>query len=90
VYVVALGDSREIIAFHRHPIQDGAAATPHVHIGPAATGRDAAFLPGRFHKTHIPTGNIALEDVIRMLITEFGVEPRRADWESVLATSADA
>lgn len=84
-YSVTVRSGVEVIAFHHHPIGIGIVPAPHLHIGPAATGSDAMFLSGRFHKAHIPTGGIALERVIHMLITEFGVEPRRADWERVLA-----
>jgi hypothetical protein len=83
-YVVAQADAREIVSFHWHPAGLGTATTPHLHIGPAATGSDPPFRPGSLHKAHISTGYVPLEAVIRMLITEFGVEPRRADWESVL------
>jgi hypothetical protein len=32
---------------------------------------------------HFPTGRIALEDVLRLAITEFGVRPPRSDWAEV-------
>jgi hypothetical protein len=35
-------------------------------------------------RVHIPTGRVALEDVIRLAVEEFHVEPRRADWNEVL------
>jgi hypothetical protein len=33
---------------------------------------------------HVPTGRIALEELLRMAIAEFGARPRRKDWEQVL------
>lgn len=33
---------------------------------------------------HIPTGFVTLADIVRLLIAEFGVEPRRSDWQRVL------
>jgi hypothetical protein len=33
---------------------------------------------------HLPTGRIAFEQFIRLIILEFGVTPRRGDWETVL------
>lgn len=39
-------------------------------------------------KAHLPTEVISLPEVIRMTITEFGVEPLRSDWAAVLAEAA--
>jgi hypothetical protein len=35
-------------------------------------------------KAHIPTGRVELEDVLLLAIREFGVRPRRDDWEEIL------
>jgi hypothetical protein len=35
-------------------------------------------------RAHLSTGPVALEDILRLVITEFGVTPRRADWDTVL------
>jgi hypothetical protein len=37
-------------------------------------------------QAHIPTGFVTLSDVVRLLIEELGVEPRRQDWRTVLET----
>lgn len=81
-YFHALEDetSQEIIAYHWHPRLGSNFSFPHLHIG---TGIGAAL--GEVHKYHIPTGRVALEDVLRLAITEFGVTPQRADWEDVLS-----
>ena len=39
---------------------------------------------GDVHKYHIPTGRTALEDMLRLMIRDFGVEPQRSDWSAVL------
>lgn len=70
---------QEIIAYHWHPEQGSAYNFPHLHIG---TGVGASL--GEVHKYHFPTGRIALEDVLRLAVKEFGVEPQRADWEEIL------
>ncbi len=68
---------QELMAFHWHPRVAGV-GFPHLHPGrlfvadPALTG------------IHVPTGLIALEDVISFAITELGVRPRRADWTRIL------
>ena len=80
-YFHALEDERsqEIIAYHWHPRLGSNFNFPHLHIG---VGIGAAL--GEVHKYHIPTGRVALEDVLRLAITEFDVMPQRADWEDVL------
>jgi hypothetical protein len=35
-------------------------------------------------KAHFPTGRLAFEDVLRLVITQFGVIPLRDDWETML------
>jgi hypothetical protein len=76
-------DEREIIAYHWHP--HGDIAFPHLHIcAGARIGR------ADLRDAHIPTGRIALEDLLRMAITEFGVVPRRDDWREALAQTQAA
>jgi hypothetical protein len=33
---------------------------------------------------HLPTGPVSLADVVRLLIMEFDVAPRRPDWQAIL------
>lgn len=74
---------KEIIAYHWHPHSD--VAFPHLHIcSGARVGRVD------LRNAHIPTGRVALEDFLRMAITEFGVTPRRDDWLDVLAQAQAA
>jgi hypothetical protein len=37
---------------------------------------------------HIPTGDLAFVDFVRFLIADFGVDPRRSDWEQRLRRTA--
>ena len=67
---------REVIAFHRHP---GRFPAGHYHLG---SGLGA--LPSPLDKVHIPAPAVTLEAFIAMLITEFGIRPRRPDWETFL------
>jgi len=78
-------EAREIIAYHWHPGQGSNIVYPHLHLG-AGLGADLDIL----EKTHIPTGRIALEDVLRFAILELGVEPQREDWAEVLAETRAA
>ena len=55
--------------------------------GRSLTGDASAIngsIPGDLDGLHLPTGRVSLEAVIRMLITEFAIAPRRADWRRTL------
>lgn len=73
-------DDREILAYHWHPESQSHARMPHLHLGPAAeVGRPALLA------AHLPTGQIALHDVVRLAVESFGVAPVRGDWDHVLS-----
>ncbi|MDQ3620290.1 MAG: hypothetical protein M3391_09215 [Actinomycetota bacterium] len=69
----------ELLAFHWHPGSDP--TTPHVHV--ALEGHP------NFHKAHVPTRRIFLEDVVRLVIEDFGVEPLCEDWAERLGDATD-
>ncbi len=73
-------DEKEIVSFHWHPGEGSRIVHPHMHLG----ARIGANL-GMLDKTHIPTGAIRLEDILRFAIRELGTEPQRDDWRGVLA-----
>jgi len=66
----------ELLAFHRH---EGRFPDGHYHLGPAS-----GELLEPLTRAHLPAPQLDLESFVLMLITEFRVRPRRADWESVL------
>lgn len=79
---------RELFVFHWHPESVSEATWPHVHVGSvavdaAAEGMEVGFYE-RFSRLHIPTGMLAVEQVVRFLITELHVTPLRADWDVLL------
>jgi hypothetical protein len=84
-YHVLDRDEREIIAFHWHPEGVSPIRFPHLHLS-STIGR--VPLPGGssvdLAGMHLPTGSIALADVVRLLIVEFRAVPRRDDWEAIL------
>jgi hypothetical protein len=83
-YFYGLDDElgREVISFQWHPQSRSPVTTPHLHLGAGARiGRSG--LSG----SHIPTGRITLEQVLRLAIEDLGVEPLRTDWDSVLSAS---
>ena len=83
---------REILFYHWPPVGRSPIDYPHLHLSgrlaPLDTGpRDA---PIAFGEMHLPTGGpVTLTDIVRLLITEFGVPPRRADWAAILADVGD-
>lgn len=85
-YIYELKDfeGRRVLGYHWHPSYPGGPPFPHMHVGPG-TGAENAF-----DKMHFPTGRIALEEVLRLLLVDFGVEHQRDDWASVLEESQAA
>jgi hypothetical protein len=76
IYQVGDQSDEPIAEFHWHP-ESGHIRWPHVH---AHGARDSLTL----HRLHLPTGRVSVEAVIRFLIEDLGVIPRRSDWEAVL------
>ncbi len=80
-YIILVTDQAgtELLAYHWHPAGGNRVDWPHLHVA------DPALNPASIlAKAHLPTAQISLQDVIRLTITEFGVPPRRPDWEAVL------
>ena len=74
-------DGREILTYHWHPRGQSAIAFHHLHMEHGAeVGRE------ELQTAHLPTGYVSIADILRLLIMDFRVAPRRSDWESVLAT----
>jgi hypothetical protein len=84
-------DERELLAFQWHPsqrasdIDSGRPTFPHVHVRmPVRPRRDGEPEGPTLRKVHIPTGFTSIADVVRMLITDFHVEPITNAWENDL------
>ena len=77
VYQVKNAERRELFAYHWHPIGRSHVTTPHLHI----SGRTE---PSELAQAHYPTGPVTLADVVRLLIADFQVRPRRTDWQRIL------
>ena len=77
-YVFSLVDGAEILAYHFDPRGTvSPVKTSHLHVRGLTS-------PLPLGKAHIPTSRVSIEVVLRFVITELGVEPRRDDWEEVL------
>lgn len=85
-YYYAIHDrkGREILAYHWHPAETRGVQYPHLHLG---AGSEAIQT---LSSAHLPTGRIALEQVLHLLIGDFRVKPQRRDWERVLAETRTA
>ena len=83
-YQVGLRSGQEVMAFHWTPIELEAnyRTYPHLHIGSALLSNSSPI--SDFARLHIPTGQISLSSVIRMLIEELDVQPRRDNWRELL------
>ena len=73
------GAGREMFAYHWHPNERTAITFPHFHLY-----QGAGAMRDEVRKAHFPTGRLAFEDVLRLVITQFGVIPLRDDWETML------
>ena len=80
-YTLREPEGPEIVAYHWHPGRRSPIDFPHLHLGTGSgVGRE------ELQKAHIPTGRVELEDVLALVIREFGVRPRRDDWAEILGT----
>ena len=48
-------------------------------------GHGAMAAREELHAAHLPTGYTSLADIIRLLIRDLRVTPRRSDWQSILS-----
>ena len=83
MYHLVTDDMTEVILFHWHPDGKSAQQSPHLHVGTSQL--TPASVVSR--RTHVPTGRVALEAVLELLIRDFGVVPLRTDWEAALSES---
>jgi hypothetical protein len=65
------------VAFHWHPENSGRVPWPHLHAFGVHESVD-------LDRLHPPTGRVSIESVVRFLIEDLGVLPRRADWPAIL------
>ncbi|MDP9471178.1 MAG: hypothetical protein M3Q71_11005 [Chloroflexota bacterium] len=91
-YSILDEDEHELLAWQWDPRGKGTKPFPHLHIG---AGVGAVHLgemvePLPVDKMHIPTGRVLVEDVIRSIIEEMGVEPLRSDWDTILRDNTEA
>ena len=79
-YRIMDSGQREILAYHWHPVGRSSFISQHLHIGHGAIAAREEL-----HSAHLPTGYVSLPDIIRLLIRDLRVTPRRSDWQSILS-----
>jgi hypothetical protein len=77
IYKVADAEGNLVLAFHWHPEGSGRATWPHIH----AYGSYSSFSLDRLHP---PTGRVSIEAVVRFLIEDLDVIPRKDAWRTIL------
>jgi hypothetical protein len=77
---------REIFGYHWHPQGRSSVTYPHLHLYAGAGVGEYDIL----NKAHFPTGRIALEEVLQLAITHFGVRPLRDDWMDIFERTQGA
>jgi hypothetical protein len=84
-YTLEDEEGDEILGYHWHPDGSSPYTRPHLHLGHGARiGRPDLEIVN----THLPTGRVALEDFVFLLIQGFKVKERRGDWEALLQAGA--
>lgn len=85
LYSILDAEKKDLIGFHYHPeLDDDPVVHPHIHV---YADTDKRFADFNLHKRHIPSGRVALEDVIEWLIIELEVKALRSDWQRILQTT---
>lgn len=90
MYTLQDRDGREIVSYHWHPDQQSPVTYSHLHIGVAAVGEGASVSRRDIPGIHFPTRFIAVQDIIRLAITQFDVHPLWSDWEQILRDTDSA
>jgi hypothetical protein len=72
MYIVEDHRGHELFSYHWHP-DSPEVKFPHLHVEHPT-----------LKKAHLPTGRISLEEVLRLLITDFGVCPLKSNRDEIL------
>jgi hypothetical protein len=87
IYEVTGPKSQPIVSAHWHPLaRNSRFADPHWHIGGVTLAENRVYLD----RAHIPSPRVSIEEFIRLMIEEMGVEPRHEDWDARLRRTHNA
>ena len=79
--ILDFNSHKDLFCFHWEP--HSKVKYPHTHLG---FGVSSHGLPID-NKAHIPSGRVALEDVVEFLINDLGVKPLKKDWVEIIEPS---
>jgi hypothetical protein len=79
-FQVQLSSGEIVLAFHWHP-ENTSAVTPHLHAGRTQLISDGVINA----RSHLPTGRVSLESVVRFCITDLHAQHLQDDWDKRLA-----
>lgn len=85
-YRIEASPNIELLAYHWHPFGFSDQRNPHLHVSHSFDSISLGAPP--LSAMHLPTGIVELPSIIRLLIEEFGIEPRREDWRDVLSRAS--
>jgi hypothetical protein len=75
--------NEDVIVYHWHPYGRSPIRRPHLHVL-----ADLQIGERWLGKVHLPTGFVAIEDIVTLAIREPRAEPLREDWEALIADRA--
>lgn len=87
-YNILNTNRRDLLTYHWTPI-DQQHPDPHLHVGSAILNSSGHELGKGFSKLHIATGLVSIQQIVRMLIEEFDVQPVNDNWEAILSTPVE-
>lgn len=88
-YFYSISDHRnsEILSYHWHPeALHGARPEPHLHVKIKTAHPTDPSLDDVFPRLHLPTGQVTVDAIFRLLIEQFGVVPLNPGWDATLGS----
>ena len=77
IYDLIEPNGHYLLSWHWHPESRSPIKWPHLHVHGRVRTTDLS-------KAHLPSNPVLFPVVLRCLIDDFGVAPRRGDWRTVL------
>lgn len=80
-------DERELLVYHWQPGPDFLGPDhPHLHVSASLRAQVDARTRREIEldRVHLPTGQVSIGAVVRLLITELDIAPLRDDWRETL------
>ena len=85
LYTLDDDEGREILSYHWHPAGRSHVTAPHLHLRAGA-----GLLRSELQKAHLLTELVTPAALLTLLVEQFDIRPRRADWAATLARADEA